>query len=360
MSELSDLLSRCHSNPAPLTVWESSFLAQVEGRDHASPRQLATLERIANRVTADEIARRLAERIEDVAMTLQGEKPTYTHGSSIRYGAHLSLSIVVRGQKRGTWIDHTTRLGGGPLGLVEHLRGQGRADAIAWAKAFLRIEDGQPLPPSLPRLIKPTAEPVSTLPFARQIWREAVPAAGTLAETYLVSRGLTLPARKILRFHPACRRGEERLPAMIALMLDPSTGEPCGVHRTFLQADGRGKASGQAKMMLGNAGVIRLSPDSEVTTGLGIAEGIETALSLIQVAGWSPVWAAGNAGNIAGFPVLAGIEALTIFADGDAAGLRAANACADRWRDEGREVTIRAAPAGKDWNDVATSRRAAA
>ena len=45
------------------------------------------------------------------------------------------------------------------------------------------------------------------------------------------------------------------------------------------------KADGQAKMMLGTAGVIRLVPDEEVTTGLGLAEGIETALSHLTNAG---------------------------------------------------------------------------
>jgi putative DNA primase/helicase len=191
-----------------------------------------------------------------------------------------------------------------------------------------------------------------TQPFARAIWRESVPAAGTLVEAYLRSRGLVLPRRAPLRFHPECRRGEERLPAMIALMTNPATGEPCGIHRTFLRPDGSGKAVGQAKMMLGDAGVIRLVPDEEVTYGLGLAEGIETALSVMQGAGWSPVWACGSAGAISAFPALPGIEALTIFADADAAGDKAARSCAERWVEGGKEVTIHRASEGRDWNDI--------
>jgi hypothetical protein len=346
-----------------LSDWEAAYARQMEQwRGTPSPRQMATLQRIADRVAPSDIARVLAERIEDVALTLKGEKPTYRHGSEIRYGARMSLSIVVRGSDRGSWFDHEAGIGGDALGLVAHLRQQGPGDAIDWARRHLGIGNGETLPKSPTwRLEAQTVpEPKKTLDFARRVWREAVPAAGTMVETYLGSRGLTLPARKILRFHPACRRDKERLPAMIALMQDPATGEPVGVHRTFLRADGQGKAPGQAKMMLGGSGVIRLSPDSEVTTGLGIAEGIETGLSIIQAAGWSPVWAAGNAGGIATFPILSGIEALTIFADGDAAGVKAATSCAARWREEGREVTMRAAPAGLDWNDVATGRRAAA
>ena len=51
------------------------------------------------------------------------------------------------------------------------------------------------------------------------------------------------------------------------------------------------------------AGVIRLTPNEEVTHGLGISEGIEDGLSVL-LSGWSPVWAAASAGGIKTFPVL--------------------------------------------------------
>jgi hypothetical protein len=142
---------------------------------------------------------------------------------------------------------------------------------------------------------------------------------------------------------------------MLALMTDAATGEPCGVHRTFLTSDGHGKALGPmaAKMMAGRAGMVRLVPDAEVTIGLGIAEGIETALSIMQGFDWRPVWAASSAGAIRSFPVLPGIEALTIFADLDCAGMEAAKACASRWFEAGRDVRIIAPPAQvKDFNDL--------
>jgi hypothetical protein len=49
-----------------------------------------------------------------------------------------------------------------------------------------------------------------------------------------------------------------------------------------------------------------------------------------------------DAGNLANFPVLEGIESLTIFADRDQSGTGqgAAAECADRWLDAGREVRI--------------------
>ena len=87
--------------------------------------------------------------------------------------------------------------------------------------------------------------------------------------------------------------------------------------------------------MLGSQGVVRVSPDEDVTHGLGIAEGVEDALAILA-SGWEPVWAATSAGMIERFPVLPGIECLTIFADNDGAGVTAAQACAERWAD--REV----------------------
>jgi hypothetical protein len=82
-----------------------------------------------------------------------------------------------------------------------------------------------------------------------------------------------------------------------------------------------------------------------------LAEGIETSLSVMQRFGWRPLWAATSAGAIARFPLLPGLDALTVFADADDAGLAAARRCAERWADAGREAHI-AAPPGGDFNDI--------
>jgi hypothetical protein len=142
---------------------------------------------------------------------------------------------------------------------------------------------------------------------------------------------------------------------MISLMTNAITNEPCGLHRTFLNSDGTKISHGEKKMTLGNCGPIRLVPDEEVTLGIGIAEGIETSLAIMQRAGWQPVWAAGSAGGIAKFPVLHGIESLTIFPDADdkGASVKAAQSCAERWTDAGRAVRIVTPPNGKDWHDAA-------
>jgi hypothetical protein len=168
---------------------------------------------------------------------------------------------------------------------------------------------------------------------AKQVWDTSIPLAGTLGHKYFTEhRGLDID-----RLGPLdhCVRFNERIRAVVALMTDPITGRSTGIHRTFLIADG----SKRDRKMLGRQGVIRLSRDEDVTKGLGIAEGIEKSLPIL-ISGWAPMWCAGCANGIAKFPVLAGVEALTIFADADDEGEKAMHQCAVRWSAAGREVFI--------------------
>ena len=184
--------------------------------------------------------------------------------------------------------------------------------------------------------------------WALRLWREARPAKGTLVETYLASRGLGLPSGLIggtghsLRFHPECPRGEARLPAMLGLMRGIVTDRPVGVHRTFLRGDGLAKAAVEPnKMMLGRSkgAVLKLSPDEDVTLGLGLAEGIEDGLAVLK-SGFAPVWVCLSAGAMASFPVLGGVKSLSVFRDNDAPGAEAAAACVERWQRSGKEARV--------------------
>jgi hypothetical protein len=310
------------------------------------------------------VAAMLAERMADLSRELVGAEPTACAGTERRFRRKGSLAVEVSGPKRGHWYDHEAGQGGDALGLVAHLRCTSMHDAWQWALGWLSIPGGNEHPSPRPRPVAPPQAPreaFPTLDLARRLWREGKPAAGSLVERYLASRGLTLPDDPdVLRFHPrAWRNPKHGLhgPAMVALMTDPLTGEPCGAHVTYLRPDGAGKAEGERpKIMLGGSGVVRLSPDEDVTLGLGIAEGIETALSVMQGCDWRPVWAATSAGGIRTFPVLPGIEALTLFADMDdgGAGMAAARARAERWTAAGREARIVAAPRDQDFNDVTT------
>lgn len=159
-------------------------------------------------------------------------------------------------------------------------------------------------------------------------WDASGPIAGTLAEKYLASRGLTYNSDAI-RF-----RVNDR--TMVALMTDAVTNELTGVHVTYLDRDGR--KTGRKMYGRARTAVVRLSADEDVHYGLAIGEGIETCLAVP----FRPVWACLSAGTMAAFPVLRGIECLTIFADNDASGtgLAAANTCAERWHKAGREAFI--------------------
>jgi hypothetical protein len=93
-----------------------------------------------------------------------------------------------------------------------------------------------------------------------------------------------------------------------------------------------------------------------VTLGLAIAEGVESALAAANV--FTPIWSTIDARGLAGFPVLIGIEAVTIFADNDPIGRRAAVQCVERWKAAGKEhVGILMHPhPGADANDFDYSR----
>lgn len=305
---------------------------------------------------------RLAARIDELAGHLIGA-PSSRARNEIRFGGKGSLAVMIAGPKRGAWFDHEAGCGGYPLGLVAHLRRTSMRDAYRWAVEWLGASP-DPAQRRTPAAASEGPHRASnddgdsqkrwSGDLARRLWQEAVPGHDML-HAYLRARGLTLPTYAPLRLHPCAWRNREygpHGPAMIALMTEPTIGKPCGVHVTYVRPDGGGKAQGQRpKVMLGSAGVIRLVPDEDITIGLGLAEGIETALAVIQRTGWSPVWAATSAGAMGKFPLLPGIEALTLFADADGTGMEAARACGKRWAAAGREVRLLAPPAG-DWDEA--------
>jgi hypothetical protein len=107
-------------------------------------------------------------------------------------------------------------------------------------------------------------------------------------------------------------------------------------------------------MMLGPVAgaAIKVDDDTDVEQGLTIGEGFETCLAA-RALGFRLVWALGSAGTIGTFPVLAGIDALTILAETDKKGsnAKAAIECAARWTAADREVFLVTPPSG-DMNDL--------
>ena len=187
------------------------------------------------------------------------------------------------------------------------------------------------------------------------------PLKGSLAATYLRSRGITdLSDTRDLRFHPNCYyRGEdegpaETWPAMIAAVTDLD-GKVTGVHRTWLARDGRTKApvDTQRKAMgdlLGHA--VRFGVAKEV---MAAGEGIETVLSLRQALPKMPMVAALSAGHLAALLFPAHLRRLYIVRDNDPAGDGARDSLIARAFDAGIEA-VTLSPMMGDFNDDLTIR----
>jgi putative DNA primase/helicase len=188
------------------------------------------------------------------------------------------------------------------------------------------------------------------------LWDEAIRIDGTIAAKYLASRGIIDLAAsidgRVLRFHTSCPFDGSRYPCMLALMRDIRTNEPRAIQRTALTL--RGEKFGRRTLGPKMWAAMKLSDDEEVTMGLAIGEGVETVLSAMQM-GFRPAWALSDAANMRGFPVLPGIECLTILVDHDENGVgqRAALDCSKLWTRAGHEV-LRVIPdrCGDDLNDV--------
>jgi putative DNA primase/helicase len=199
---------------------------------------------------------------------------------------------------------------------------------------------------------KPDPKDTKRTEAALAIWQSAKPAQGTPVETYLASRGIHLPPPDSLRFHAGLRHPSGGIwPAMVALVTDGVDGTPLAIHRTFLTADGVGKAPIEPqKMMLGpcRGGVVRVADPGEV---LMIGEGIETCLAAMQATGY-PGWAALSTSGLRTLELPCEVREVIVLADGDKPGEAAANGAALRWTREGRRVRIARAPHGADFNDM--------
>lgn len=215
------------------------------------------------------------------------------------------------------------------------------------ARLGIRFEpQRRPSRPAPKPVAPPPADDDRTGP-ALALWRASVDPRGTLVETYLNSRKLDLgddAAGEVLRWHPGIN-------AMVALFRNIVTDEPRAVSRTFLDREGRKLG----RKFLGPVGgsAIKLDADENVLGGLHIGEGVETCMAARQL-GLRPTWALGSAGAIGAFPVLSGIECLTIFEENDESGTsaREVEKCASRWHGTGKEILINRPIDGSDLCDV--------
>ncbi|TVV72763.1 DUF7146 domain-containing protein [Sphingomonas solaris] len=186
---------------------------------------------------------------------------------------------------------------------------------------------------------------------AVRLWSEARPLGGTIADTYLHER--SVPGSSELRFHPRTPQGRAPLtrfvPAMIAAVRDEAG--LVAIHRTFLASDGHGLATRQpsrAALGLLGSGLVRLAPASDL---LGLAEGIETALSASALFG-VPCWAALGTERFQRITLPASIDRIILFLDNDAGGRRAEVLAREHLRHMPMLEARYPERPGEDWNDV--------
>lgn len=184
---------------------------------------------------------------------------------------------------------------------------------------------------------------------ARSIWRSAVAAAGTPAETYLRARGLDLLLPPTIRFTRLRygKRGPER-PCLVAAVAGPDN-RLCGIQRTYLNDAGTGKAAvPEAKLSLGrvSGGAIRLAP---AAGEMVVCEGLEDGLTLQQDLGRA-VWVAAGASMLPAMRFPESVRRVAIGGDNDEAGRAAAGKASRAFADRGLQVRTFFPVDGKDFN----------
>jgi predicted P-loop ATPase len=256
-----------------------------------------------------------------------------------------SCVINLRGPRAGWGYDHSTGESAGPIDLIHYATGLADGALFEEAARLARMD-------VIPDWRSPAHHARDHTHEVARILDGCRPLGGSLAETYLHSRGLEDPASPDLLFHPDLTDFDTKRGwyGMVAIVRDGAGAPTGGIHRTFLLDDGSAKAPPGKKMLNPVAGgSVRLSLLPE-DGHLGIAEGIETALSARRIFDL-PTWAALSADGLRRWQWPQGIQRVTIFADAGDAGRQAAGALAAR-------LTIASIPSrvleplhGDDFND---------
>jgi hypothetical protein len=188
--------------------------------------------------------------------------------------------------------------------------------------------------PTLHRFTEPSPD-VGAL----TIWQATVEAQETVVDEYLDRRGIYLRP-PMLR----CRLDHR---SMVAGVQAPD-GKVIAIQQTWLTSEGE-KASTK-RLTTGNlgSGAVRLGAAGR---SMGIAEGVETALSAMQMAGMT-VWASLGASRLHNVDLPPEVEEVHVFVDNDEPGRTAARRAADIHTSLGRRVYLRSPPDQcGDWND---------
>lgn len=283
-------------------------------------------------LSASELASRLARDTEAVCrhyLCAGRRAGNYWIVGDVANSKGRSLYVRLTGSRAGKWTDAATGQYGDLLDLVREACGLvDFRDVADEARHFLSLPQPDPAQfrthESCGSVSRPAAE------RARRLLQTTQPVSGTLADHYLRRRGIVRASvHGSLRFHPSCYYRDlvtgsmTTYPALIAVVTDPA-GRVTGVHRTWLDPNGDGKAKVDDPRralgsLLGNA--VRFQfPLREPVPVMAAGEGLETILSLSHVLPAMPMVAALTANHLAALRLPAGCRRLYIAADADAAG----------------------------------------
>jgi hypothetical protein len=202
--------------------------------------------------------------------------------------------------------------------------------------------------------IEQAARPVSSSASALRLWAAARRIFGTPAASYLAGRCIRADSAE-LRYHPRTPHGPHPFTRYRAALIAAVREESgvVAVHRTFIDVKGESLAAlAEPRCGLGRfgGGAVRLGGIAPV---LGLAEGIETALSATALFG-IPCWATLGTERFRLVALPPEVTGLVLFLDNDAGGRRAEALAREALGHRPIDVRYPHRP-GADWNDVLRS-----
>jgi putative DNA primase/helicase len=133
---------------------------------------------------------------------------------------------------------------------------------------------------------EPDPDALKRTEAALAIWQGLQPAEGTLAETYLRSRGLHVSSPPAIRFHAGLKHPSGGTwPAMVAHVTLGVHSAPIAIHRTFLTRDAMGKAPVDARPLPWRSGAARRS-DGAARSVASLAAASICSLEKLMTAGF--------------------------------------------------------------------------